>query len=96
MDAELGPANQVQGPMVLNQAQGLAIQNPAQGPADQNPGQVPAGQFPAQGPVQIVQNVPVKPLQQLVPMQPSPAGHCNSHSSDFLSKLNREETRIFR
>ena len=66
VDAELGPANQVQGPMVQNQAQGLAIQNPAQGPADQNQGQVPAGQVPAQGPVQVVQNVPVQPLQSLL------------------------------
>ena len=68
-DAELGPANQVQGPAVQNQAQGLAIQNLAQGPTDQNQGQVPA-----QGPVQIVQNVPVQPLQQPVPMQLAPAG----------------------
>ena len=28
-DVELGPANQVQGPMVQNQAQGPAVQNPA-------------------------------------------------------------------
>ena len=70
-DAELGPANQVQGPTVQNQAQGLAVENPARDPADQNQGQVPAGQVPAQGPVQGVQNVPVKPLQQLVPMQPA-------------------------
>ena len=63
-DAELGPAKQVQGPMV---------QNEAQGPADQNQVQVPMGQVPAQGPVQAVQNVPVQPLQQPVPMQPAPA-----------------------
>ena len=36
--------------------------------------QAPAGQVPAQGPVQVVQNVPVQPLQQLVPMQLAPAG----------------------
>ena len=74
VDAEPGPANQVQGPVAQNQAEGLAIQNPAQGPADQNQGQVPAGQVPAQCPVQIVQNVPVQPLQQPVHMQPAPAG----------------------
>ena len=64
-DAEPGPANQLQGPMVQNQAQG---------PADQNQVQVPVGQAPAQGPIQVVQNVPVQPLQQLVPMQLAPAG----------------------
>ena len=64
-DAEPGPANQLQGPTVQNQAQG---------PADQNQVQVPMGQAPAQGPVQVVQNVPVQPLQQLVPMQLAPAG----------------------
>ena len=74
LDTELGPANQIQGPVVQNQAQGLTVQNPAQGPADQNQGQVPAGQVPAQGPVQVVQNVPVQPLQQSVPMQLAPAG----------------------
>ena len=71
-DAELGPANQVQGPLVQNQ--GLAGQNPIQNPADHNQGQVPTGQVPAQGPVQVVQNVPVQPLQQPVPMPPAPAG----------------------
>ena len=39
-----------------------------------NQGQVPAGQVPAQGSVQVVQNVPVQPLQQPVPMQPAPDG----------------------
>ena len=34
VDAEPGPANQAQGPMVQNQAQGPTVQNPAQGPAD--------------------------------------------------------------
>ena len=34
-DAELGPADQAQGP---------TVQNPAQGPADQNQVQVPVGQ----------------------------------------------------
>ena len=37
-------------------------------------GQVPAGHVPAQGPMQVVQNVPVQPLQQPVPMQLAPAG----------------------
>ena len=64
-DAELGPANQVQGPEVQNQAQGLT---------DQNQVQVPVGQVPAQVPVQVVQNVPVQPLQQPFPMQAGPAG----------------------
>ena len=73
-DAEQGPANQAQGPMVQNQAQGPTVQNPALGPADQNQVQVPVGQVPAQGPIQVVQNVPVQPLQQLVPMQLAPAG----------------------
>ena len=73
-DEEQGPANQVQGPTVQNQAQGPAVQNPAQGPADHNQVQVPVGQVPAQGPIQVVQNVPVQPLQQLAPMQLAPAG----------------------
>ena len=34
----------------------------------------PVGQVPAQVPSTVVQNVPVQPLQQLVPMQPAPAG----------------------
>ena len=46
----------------------------AQDPADQNQDQVPVGQVPAQGPIQVVQNVPVQPLQQPVPIQPAPAG----------------------
>ena len=71
--------------------------NPAnpntQDPADQNQDQVPVGPAPAQGPIQIVQNVPVQP-------KPGPYSTglcwCCAHSSDFLSKLDREETRIFR
>ena len=74
VDAELGPANQAQGPMVQNQAQGPAFQNPVQGPTDPNQVQVPVGQVPVQGLIEVVQNVPVQPLQQLVPMQPAPAG----------------------
>ena len=35
---------------------------------------VPAVQIPVQGPTQIGQNIPVQPLQQLVPLQPVPAG----------------------
>ena len=73
-DAEPGPANQAQGPVVQNQAQGPRFQNPVQGPADQNQVQVPVGQVVAQGPVQVVQNVPVQTLQQPVPMQLAPAG----------------------
>ena len=64
-DAVQGPVNQAKGPTVQNQAQGLANQNQAQ---------VPAVQIPAKGPTQVGQNVPVQPLQQLVPMQPAPAG----------------------
>ena len=95
-DAEPGPANQAQGPTVQNQAQGPAVQNPALGPADQNQGQVPAGQVPAQGPIQVVQNVPVQPLQQPVPMQLAPAGIIMPTLQIFLLKLDRQETRIFR
>ena len=96
VDVELGPANQVQGPVVQNQAQGLAVQNPVQGPADQNQGQVPAGQVPAQGPVQIVQKCTCPTTTTTGPYATSPCWHCNACSSDFLSKLDREETRIFR
>ena len=82
-DAAQGPANQAQGPMVQNQSQGPAVQNPTQGPTNQNqaqlpavqiPVQVPAGLIPVQGPSQVGQNIPVQPLQQLVPIQPAPAG----------------------
>ena len=82
--------------MVQNQAQGPTVQNPAQGPADQSQVQVPVGQVPAQVPIQVVQNVPLQPLQQLVPMHLSPCWYCTAHSSDILLKLDREETRIFR
>ena len=67
----------------------------ARDPADQNQDQVPVGPAPAQGPIQIVQNVPVQPIPQPVPMQPAPA-ECHPYSSDILSKLDREETGIFR
>ena len=72
--AEQGPANQAQGRTVQNQDKGPTVQNPAPGPADQSQVQVPVDQVLAQGPAQVVQNVPVQSLQQLVPMQPAPAG----------------------
>ena len=62
----------VQGP--TNQAQGPAFQNQAQVPAGQIPAQVPAVQVPVQGPAQVGQNIPIKPLQQLVPIQLAHAG----------------------
>ena len=46
----------------------------AQDPADQNQDQFPVGPAPAQGPVQIIQNVPVQPIPQPVPVQLAPAG----------------------
>ena len=46
----------------------------AQERADQNQDQVPVGPALAQGPVQIIQNVPVQPIPQPVPMQPAPVG----------------------
>ena len=73
-DAAQGPANQAQGPTVQNPAQGPANQNQNQIPVVQIPAQVPAGQVPAQGPTQVVQNIPIQPLQQPVPMQLAPAG----------------------
>ena len=96
VDAGQGPANQAQGPVVKNQAQGPTVQSPAPGPVDQNQVQVPVGQVPAQGHIQVVQNVPVQPLQQLVPMQLAPAGIIIPAPQIFYSKLDREETRIFR
>ena len=52
--------------------------NPAnpnkQEPADQNQDQVPEGPAPTQGPVQIIQNVPVQPTPQQVPIQWAPVG----------------------
>ena len=73
--------------------------NPAnpnkQEPADQNQDQVPVGPAPAQGPVQIIQNVLIQPIPQPVPVQLAPCW-CHAHSSGYLSKLDRKETRIFR
>ena len=46
----------------------------AQDPAVQNQDQVPVGPAPAQGPIQIIQNRPVQPIPQLVPVQPAPTG----------------------
>ena len=54
------------------------VQNQAQGPVDQNQGQVPAGQIPVQGPVQVIQNVPVQPLQQLVPNATGSCWYCSA------------------
>ena len=49
--------------------------NPANPNAqEQDQVQVPVGQAPAQGPVQVVQNVPIQPMQQPVPVQPAPTG----------------------
>ena len=64
-DAAQGPASQGQGPVEQDQAQGPAVQNQAQ---------VPPAQIPIQGPTHIGQNIPVQPLQQLVPMQLAPTG----------------------
>ena len=46
----------------------------AQDPADQNQDKVPVGPVPAQGSIQIIQNVPVQPIPQPVPIQLAPAG----------------------
>ena len=49
--------------------------NPANPNApDQDQVQASVGQAPDQGPVQVIQNVPVPPIQQLVPMQLTLAG----------------------
>ena len=69
-DAEQGLTNQVE----QNQVQGPTVQNPAQGPINPNQAQVPAGKIPVQGATQVGQNIPIQPQQQLVPMQPAPAG----------------------
>ena len=68
-DAAQGPTNQALGPAEQNQAQGPTVQNQAQVPAVQIAIQVPVAEIPIQGPSQIGQNIPVQPLQQLVPMQ---------------------------
>ena len=67
----------------------------AQGPADQNQDQVPVGPAPAQGPIQVVQNIPIQPIPQLVPMQLAPVGVVPAPQI-FLSKLDGKEARIFR
>ena len=74
VDAVQGPMNLAEGPAVQNPAQGPTNQNQTQVPAVQIPVQVPAGPIPAQGPAQVVQNIPVQPLQELVPIQLAPAG----------------------
>ena len=86
-DVEPGPANQAQGPTIQNQAQGPAVQNPAQGPADQNQVQVPVGSRSHTG---------CSKCTCPTITTTSPCWYCNAHSSDILSKLDREETRIFR
>ena len=43
-------------------------------PADQNQDQVPVDSAPAQGPIQIIQNVPVQPIPQPIPVQLAPVG----------------------
>ena len=96
VDAAQGPANQAQGPVAQNQAQGPANQNQVQVPAVQVPVQVPAGQVPAQGPAQVAQNVPIQPLQQLVPMQLAPAGIVMPTSQIIYQNWIGEETRILR
>ena len=67
----------------------------AHDPADHNQDQVPVGQAPVQGPVENIQNVPVQPIPQLVPMQLAPAGVILAPQI-FVSKLDREKTGIFR
>ena len=67
----------------------------AQGPADQNQDQVPVGPAPAQGPVQIIQKCTGPTNTTTGPYSTSPCWHC-ACSSDFLSKLDRKETGIFR
>ena len=74
VDAEPGPANQAQGPMVQIRLRVLQFKTQLRVLQIKNQVQVPVGQVPAQGPVQVVQNVPVQPLQQPVPMQLAPAG----------------------
>ena len=71
----------VQGPAAHNQAQGLAVQ--VQGPAAQGP---------ANNNVQVGQNVPSQPQQQLAPAQPVPTGPVVPAPQVFLSKLGRKET----
>ena len=95
-DAEPGPANQVQGPVVQNQAQGLTIQNPAHGPADQNQCQVPATSSSSSMSSTGSSKYTCPTITTTGPYATSPCWHCNACSSDFLSKLDREETRIFR
>ena len=49
--------------------------NPANPNAqDQDQVQVPVGQAPDQGPMHVVENVPIQPIPQPVPMQLTPAG----------------------
>ena len=65
VDVVQGPTNQAQGPAVQDQPQVPAVQDQAQGPAVQ---------IQLQGPAQVGQNIPMQPPQQLVPIQPVPAG----------------------
>ena len=67
------------------------VPNPAnpnkQESADQNQDQVPVGPAPPQGPVQA---------STTTSSYSTGACWCHAHSSDYLSKLDRQETRIFR
>ena len=66
----------------------------AQDPADQNQDQVPVGPAPAQGPIQIIQNIPVQPIPQLVPIQLAPTGIVPA-SQIFYQNWIGKKTRIF-
>ena len=95
-DAEPGPANQAQGPVVQNQAQGPAVQNPAQGPADQN--QVPSphrSSSSARSHTGCLKCT-CPTITTTGSYTTGPCWYRNACSLDFLSKLDREESRIFR
>ena len=67
VDAKPGPANQLQGHVVWVKIRLRVLQIKIKF-------KYPWVKLPAQGPIQVVQNVPVQPLQQPVPMQLDPAG----------------------
>ena len=95
-DLEQGPANQAQGPVVQNQAQGSTAQNPAQGPCRSESSSSPCRSSSSSRSHKGCSKCTCPTITTTGPYATGPCWYCNACSSDILSKLDREETRIFR
>ena len=95
-DAEQGPTNQAQGPMVQNQAQGSAVQNPAPRSCRSESNSSPCRSSSSPRSCTGCLKCTCPTITTTGPYATGPHWYCNGCSSDILSKLDREETRIFR